>query len=297
MIITYLTGSKKKYEKDFYGNGNGIVKLYYLPIIKEKLKTVVFYNNLLLNECPQSRFFGNDKLFSQTYEDYILSYIFADKTDGFYIDVGANHPEHYSTTKYFHLKGWQGMVVEPIAELSKLFKQVRPQAININKAVSSKEGKETLYVITKANALSSLHQEIEQLAIATGREVEKREVELTTLNHLLSENNITSEISFIKIDVENHEEEVLKGLDLNKYRPLILVLETASPKYVYGHVKWEPILTKAGYKFGANDGFNRYYFRQESPELKDKFRYISRCVKAERLVRDVSCDHLEECTL
>ena len=45
--------------------------------------------------------------YGQSYEDYILAYVFRKQKNGFYIDVGANDPNKWNTTKYFYERGWR----------------------------------------------------------------------------------------------------------------------------------------------------------------------------------------------
>ena len=39
--------------------------------------------------------------YAQNFEDVLLERVFWQKTDGFYVDVGAYDPERFSTTKHF----------------------------------------------------------------------------------------------------------------------------------------------------------------------------------------------------
>ena len=59
--------------------------------------------------------------YSQNFEDVILDRCFADINNGYYIDVGAQHEEYDSVTKYFYEKGWSGINIEPLLEYCKSF--------------------------------------------------------------------------------------------------------------------------------------------------------------------------------
>jgi hypothetical protein len=43
--------------------------------------------------------------YSEFFEDLILFCIFYDVKNGFYIDIGANHPDFVTVTKAFYLRG------------------------------------------------------------------------------------------------------------------------------------------------------------------------------------------------
>ena len=46
-----------------------------------------------------------------------------------------------------------------------------------------------------------------------------------TLNNILKTNKVIKNFNFLNIDVEGHEFDVLKGLNLNKYRPKLISIE------------------------------------------------------------------------
>ena len=47
--------------------------------------------------------------YSQEGEDLILQRIFATRERGFYVDVGAHHPQRFSNTYKFYRGGWRGI--------------------------------------------------------------------------------------------------------------------------------------------------------------------------------------------
>ena len=95
------------------------------------------------------------------------------------------------------------------------------------------------------------------------------------------------EIDFLKIDVEGFEGEVIAGLDLQKFRPKVMLLEYISHTKNKGYLDFEPKILDNGYIFAMDDGLNRYYYRKESPEFENKFKSIDRCVTLERKARRI----------
>ena len=55
--------------------------------------------------------------YAQFLEDIQLYRALKEIKNGFYIDVGANHPLDHSVTKLFYEKGWSGINIEPSPEL------------------------------------------------------------------------------------------------------------------------------------------------------------------------------------
>jgi FkbM family methyltransferase len=247
-----------------------------------------------LDQCPQTKFDGaEDRLFSQFYEDYILSYVFQGADKGFYVDVGAHHPHNGSATKYFHDKGWSGMNFEPQVEFYNQFLTYRPKDININKAVSSSNSTVILYIPDTIKGWAGIDPRIEQRAKSISATT-KIEIQAITLTEAFKSHNI-SDIDFIKIDVEGHEDKVLEGLDFKTFRPKVFIIESSSPTNAFGYLNFEPIMLNNGYKLGMDDELNRYYYRQESPEFAAKFREIRRCVIMSKLLRDKFCQNEDYC--
>lgn len=80
------------------------------------------------------------KSYSQEGEDLLLSRIFGDKKDGFYIDVGAHHPFRFSNTYLLYKRGWRGINIDAMPGSMKLFNRFRPRDINIECGVASGGG-------------------------------------------------------------------------------------------------------------------------------------------------------------
>ena len=78
-------------------------------------------------------------------------------------------------------------------------------------------------------------------------------------------------IHFLKIDVEGAEAEVLEGLNLNRARPWIIVVEATKPfSMVSSRDEWEHLVTNYGYYFAYFDGLNCFYVADEFHELKEQ---------------------------
>ena len=74
----------------------------------------------------------------------------------------------------------------------------------------------------------------------------------------------TQTIDFLKIDAEGAEEEIVRGADLKKHRPRIIVVEATQPlSQEPAWTELEPVITGQGYDFVWFDGLNRFYLRDE----------------------------------
>ncbi len=242
-----------------------------------------FYFMVIRGQCPLTKFEGNTNLYSQFYEDYVLSNVFKDVHKGTYIDVGASDPDYLSVTKHFYLKGWSGINIEPLPHMYELLESSRPNDINLNVGISDKNAELEFYQIydrseKEPSVYSTFNPNIKDTASKKGFQIKVFKIPVTTLNFILGQHPIQT-INFLKIDVEGFEKNVLKGLDLEKFRPEVLVIEATIPStYTPSHQEWESIILNNNYSFQFTDKLNRYYLRNESQHLKQNFENIQRCV-------------------
>lgn len=205
--------------------------------------------------------------YAQNGEDVLLWRALGHLPRGFYIDVGANDPELHSVTKAFYDAGWHGINIEPMPSYGAAFVAQRPRDINLNVAAGAAAGSITLFDIPAVNGWASTDQTVARAHRAEGYEVVEHTVPLRTLNDVCAE-HVDGAIHFLKIDVEGYEGDVLRGIDLRRWRPWILVIEATLPNSrVTNHESWEALVTGCDYQFAWFDGLNRYYVAAEHPEL------------------------------
>lgn len=232
-------------------------------------------------DCPPSKF-ENGTYYSQHYEDYILEYVFKDVKKGFYIDVGANDPNTGNVTRYFYERGWNGINIEPNVDLFKKIVQYRPRDSNYNVGISTSEGTMEFYQETDSGSqgLSTFDKGIsEREKKENGAHFTEISVPVTTLDKIMIKAS-PPEITFISIDVEGFEKQVVESINLVKYKPIALCIEATQPMTeIPSYMAWEKIVLESGYVFAMFDGLNRYYVHKDHVALLPRFIDIDRCVK------------------
>lgn len=210
--------------------------------------------------------------YAQNYEDVMLVRALSDIGEGFYVDVGAQHPINGSVTKAFQLRGWRGVNIEPIERWFRLICDDRPQDINLNTVISDVPGYIELFDV-EGTGLSTMRQDYAERHEKSGWNIIKRKLKAHTLNAVFR-SYAPKDVHFLKVDVEGAEAAVLRGLDLGRFRPWIILVEATKPNSTeptFG--EWENLLLAAGYIFAYDDGLNRFYVASEHG---DRIKYFSR---------------------
>jgi FkbM family methyltransferase len=212
--------------------------------------------------------------YAQNNEDIILWRALKSIKNGFYIDVGANHPINDSITKLFYENGWRGINIEPVKDMFEKLKDDRPEDINLDCLIGSENKTINFYEIKEDSRLSTTDKHLaEKYALENNFTVSESKIEMLSLNKIYSIYKI-QEIHFLKIDVEGGEGEVLKGFPFDFIKPWIIVVESTLPcSNKSADTSWEPILLNNNYDYVFFDGLSRYYLNKKFSNLKAFFLY------------------------
>jgi FkbM family methyltransferase len=239
--------------------------------------------------------------YAQNAEDVVLWRALGHVKDGRYVDVGANHPHVDSVTQAFYERGWRGITIEPLPDLAELHRRDRPHDIQVQAAVCDTDDDTVILHSVPGSGLSSIVGSVSDRNRLDGRPVEDIEVQARTLTRVLDDvAGDLDDIHLMVIDVEGAEAQALRGLDLHKWRPWVLVVEATRPNSIEpSHEEWEGYVTEAGYSFCLFDGLSRFYVAAEHRESLQASLSYPACVfdhyvprQYEQLRRDV--EHLQD---
>jgi FkbM family methyltransferase len=140
---------------------------------------------------------------------------------GFFVDVGAHHPFMISNTWYFYQHGWRGINIEPTPGAKEEFDKHRPEDINLNCAVSRKNGTSKLVSYGR-----DVKNTLEISEIDHSRSPKVIKIKTRTLASVLDEYlPKETQIDFLSVDVEGHDLVAIKSNNWDRYRPEIVVVE------------------------------------------------------------------------
>ncbi len=190
--------------------------------------------------------------------DLIIDYIFKDKYIGTYVDVGAQHPISNNNTYLLFKRGWNGINIDLDRKNIDLFNLSRPNDINLNYAISDKEGETDFYFYHESSPINTLDKKVKEYQKAKISEIKK--INTFTLNNVFKKINFDKNIDYLNIDVEGYEDKVLSGFDINKYKPSVVsveYLDLKMKKLEFKNNNLDNLLNSNIYKY-FND--NNYYF-------------------------------------
>ena len=168
--------------------------------------------------------------YSQNGEDIILAALFAKKKNGFYVDVGAHHPERYSNTYLLHKKGWWGINIDPDPDAIRLFQKRRPRDRNLCVGISRERGEKPFFVFddpavnTFSFAMAKAWQDGKNIALRTTVSVKTMPLREVLAGAVL----VGTHIDFLNVDAEGLDLEVLESNDWECFRPWVITIKTTA---------------------------------------------------------------------
>ena len=188
-------------------------------------------------------------------EDVFINRIFKDIKIGRYVDVGCYHPFKGSLTAQLYKKGWNGINIDLSKSSIDLFNIARKKDINLNLAISDFDGETNYYENSPINQQNSL--------IKDNDDQIKIKIQCKRLSSILLENHYDN-FEYLNIDVEGSEQNVINGIDLGKYRPILITIENNN-LHLKDYIKSEiyNILIKNNYTFINKTGVTNFFLKNE----------------------------------
>ncbi len=157
---------------------------------------------------------------------------------GWYVEAGAYDGFQQSNTYYLaKLKGWKGVLIEPLPQLAARCKQQRRESKIVCCALGAPEDSGRTLQLRHAGLMTMVRGALaddatEQARASSGLEVQglppqEQFVEATvrTLTDVLVETATPPDFDLLSLDVEGFEVNALRGLDLSRFVPRAICVE------------------------------------------------------------------------
>ena len=186
---------------------------------------------------------------------------FADTKPGVMVEVGAARPDYPSIGASFRAQGWQVLSIEPNPEFCDLHRALGNDVVQCACSDEDKDGVDFFVVDSNQadylggnvsfESFSSLgiHDkfaaDLETTKVKT--DVRTIQVNVRRLDTILAEHHppITS-VDLLAVDVEGWELSVMRGFDVDRFRPRVVILENLFKSAEYrramrqrGYTRWK----------------------------------------------------------
>lgn len=208
---------------------------------------------------------------SQYGEDMLAWEMLGKPLDGCIVEAGAFDGKSLSVSYAFDSMGWHCVLVEPIPEVYSALVTNRLYASTIRCALGATDcGYVEFDIVDGAGMFSGAtsNHKIDERLSASRKEKRRIAVEQLTLDTVLEKSHVTDRVDVAVIDVEGGECEVLKGFDMERWRPRVVIIEDNS----FGEDKSMDQYFEKSYQFYATVGCNRVYGRKDDPVV---WRYMN----------------------
>lgn len=206
-------------------------------------------------------------MFSQEFEDMFLNkYIFKNKKNGVYIELGALDGVIFSNTKFYEtFLDWTGVLIEPHPIQYKKLVENRPNNYLFNELISCKKEPLTFkYFEEYHSTLSGVESTLPRSHNTSyfDNDIYKDLIQGTitlkpkTLTEIIKSTPF-KRFDLLSLDVEGHEYEVLSSWDFSI--PIDVILIETLPDNEYKNFLCNEILLKNNYHLFAKIGKNEVY--------------------------------------
>lgn len=187
--------------------------------------------------------------YSQHGEDVLLDRMFEGQETGFFVEVGCIDGMRFSNTLSLEERGWKGLCIEAHAGYIDTLRRNRPGSIVEHCAAGEADEDAVPFYANFRGSLSSLDKTQEARFRSFGKyfggfteqKVAKRRLDTVFARHRVES------IDVLSLDIEGYEVEAMRGLDLVRYRPRVMVIEVDGKVQEstldtlilrHGYVKW-----------------------------------------------------------
>jgi len=189
-------------------------------------------NNSLLGKFIK-HFKNKEEYKSQLFQDIFASFIIGEKFDKTFLEFGATDGLNLSNSYMLkNFLGWKGILSEPSPQWHDSLKINREETEIITKCIWSETGKTLDFFMSESGELSTLNDYIDNDINSLPGNTKQRKkagkiitVKTISLNDVIKVYFNNKSPSYISIDTEGSEYEILKAFDFKKFRPVVFTIE------------------------------------------------------------------------
>ena len=183
-----------------------------------------------------------------------------------YLDVGAAHPYRLSNTALLYRHGARGVLVEPDPDQAKALRARRPRDTVLNVGVAFDDRRSANLIRMKDAVFNTFDagQASKVVDASQGWRPDQVQsvrdempIELRPINDIIDRDLSGTAPDFLSIDVEANDLNVLKQLDMRRFKPVAICVEASTPVE-----QFNDLLAPYGYELMATTPDNFIFIRR-----------------------------------
>ena len=258
------------YELYFFATTNNID--YFEILSSAMFQGVIFAEEQKLLSSFVKSISGKGKTIkSQLFQDAFAAFIVGDLFDKTFLEFGATDGISLSNSYMLEKNlGWTGVLAEPSPQWHAKLKNNRPNTKILTDCIWKSSGEKLDFFVSDVGILSTLvdfkHNDLSSMPNNTEariKDVTVVEVESISLNDDMEKNFNGDAPSYVSIDTEGSEYEILNSLDFEKYRPVVFTIEH---NFTNIENKIDELMISKGYVrvFRKITSFDAWYVRTDA---------------------------------
>lgn len=199
---------------------------------------------------------------SQLGQDTQVLDFYQNKTNGYFVEVGASNGIDLSNTYLLETKyGWKGVCCEPIPFKFEELVQNRPNSVCVKEALYHESGLNVTFDISAhSSMLSGITEHIDKHRATVDEDKTIVTITTVTLLDVLDQAKAPAFIEYLSLDTEGSEYEILKPFDFSRYTFGLIDVEHNYVEPRRTHLR--DLLVANGYEYlGENQFDDRYKHR------------------------------------
>lgn len=251
-----------------------IYDLCHAALIKEALFSE---ENKLLSDFIDSLKNKSKLIRSQLLQDAFAAFIIRDKYSKTFLEFGATDGISLSNSHMLESHfGWTGILAEPSPQWHYELKKNRPNTEILTECIWKSSGEKLDFFVSDIGVLSTLsdfkESDISSMPGNTERRVKNGKtikVDTISINDVMEKNFNGQAPSYISIDTEGSEYEILKSFDFEKYQPVVFTIEH---NFTNLQDKIDNLMISKGYVrvFRKITAFDAWYILNEAIQTKNE---------------------------
>ena len=210
--------------------------------------------------------------YAQWGDDVLVWDYFKGKTDGVFLEAGANDPQLLSQTYLLEKRGWTGILIEPVPKCCEALRRVRTRSHIFQNALGSPQHRgmlrlrvpfgcsELTHAVADDGATASDIEAVSSIAErrqGASKDDEIIEAPFITIDEALRRARV-DRLDFLSLDLEGFELPALQGLDFARVRPRVVIIEDRLES-----LSRHRFMLQRGYSLVRRNGSNNWYLPSE----------------------------------